>query len=304
MSKISFIKSDNRKYNVSRCLSLLKSEIVLGIKNAKRIVVKPNCVVTDFQLAATHVDAIDAVMEFIAPYASSQIVLAEGTGIGNTMDAFKNYNYFSIQEKYGFTIVDLNQDDFVTHELYDKKGKRWKAQVAKTIAEADYVISLAPPKTHDSVVYTGAIKNVAVGSLLKPEINLAAKISGHFGINKNNKIMLHQGYKYQNINIAELAQKLPIHLAVIDGYSAMQGNGPGHDGEMVPAHWAAASSDALALDLFALKLMSINEEDVGYLNILKDEVKPDEPFVIGDDWRSAVLRFKLHNDYEKMKNWR
>ncbi|OGD61971.1 hypothetical protein A2215_04430 [Candidatus Berkelbacteria bacterium RIFOXYA2_FULL_43_10] len=304
MSKVSFISSDDRKYNISRALSLIKSEIVSGLKNAKNIVVKPNCVVTDFDLAATHKDAIDALLEFIEPYAKSQIILAEGSGAGETLDAFKNYDYFSLQDRYNFTIVDLNNDDFETIELFDRRGRKWGAQVAKTIVNANYLISITPPKTHNEVVYTGAIKNVAVGSLLRPEGGFAARLATRFGIARNNKAMIHQGLKTLNANLRILAEKIKIDLAVIDGYSIMQGNGPAHAGELYPGHWALASSDPLDADLMAIKLMGINLQDVGYLSMLAGDDHPPEPFVIGDDWKSSVHECKMHSNFESMRKWK
>lgn len=303
MSKISFIQSNNRKYNVTRALSLIKGEIIHGLKNAKNIVVKPNCVVTDYQLAATHVDALDAIFDFIAPFAKNQMILAEGSGVGETFNAFKNYNYFSIQEKYGFAFIDLNSDEFETIGLIDRHGKKWGAQVSKTILDADYLISITVPKTHNEVVYSGAIKNIAVGSLLRPEGSFAARVASRFGMVHNNKAMIHQGYTAINQNLYTLAKKINISLAIIDGHEAMQGDGPGHGGELVPAHWAMASSDALSADLAALKLMSINLSDVGYLSLLNQNLKPEEPFIIGDNYRNSIKKFKMHSNFEQMRKW-
>jgi uncharacterized protein (DUF362 family) len=303
MSKISFIASDDRKYNINRALSLIKSEIVSGLKNAERIVVKPNCVVGDFNLAATHKDAIDSVLEFIKPFAKSQIVLAEGSGAGETLGAFKNYEYFSLQDKYNFTIVDLNRDEFETVELMDRKGRPWGAQVAKTILDSDYLISVTPPKTHNEVVYTGAIKNVAVGSLLRPEGSFAARIASKFGIVRNNKAMVHQGFKMINRNLETLARRIKINLAILDGHAVMQGDGPAHCGELYPGHWAIASSDSLDADLLALKLMGIGIADVGYLSLLAGE-NHAEPFVIGDDWKNHIHKCKMHSNFQTMRNWR
>lgn len=303
MSKVSFIKSDDRKYNILRSLSLIKGEIMGGLKNAKRVVVKPNCIVEDFQLAATHVDALDAVLEFISPYTKSQIVVAEGTGVGDTMTAFKNYNYFSLQEKYGFAVVDLNTDESVGINVLDRKSHSIEVNVAKTILESDYLISVSPPKTHDSVVYTGAIKNIAVGSLNRPVDTFSGGIVSRLSFQKNSKANIHQGYKFININIKTLAMNKMPDLAVIDGFSAMQGNGPGTDGEMVPTHWAITSSDPVSADIIACNLMGIDVSNVGYLSLLGSELKTTDPFVIGDDWKSNILKFKMHTEFDKMRKW-
>lgn len=303
MSKISFIKSDDRKYNIERCLSLIKSEIMTGLKRAKRVVVKPNCVVDNNGLAATNVEALDSVLEFIKPYVKGQITIAEGSGMGDTLKAFTNYGYLNLQEKYDFEIADLNDDDFEIIKLFDKNGKTWDAQVSKTILSSDYLISITPPKTHNEVVYTGAIKNVAVGSLLRPSAKLPAFLAAKMGFIKNNKMSIHQGTKIINQNIKCLAQELPISLSIIDGFEAMEGNGP-INGDMVPAHWAVASSDSIGADYLACQLMGINIKDVGYLSML-DEEEEDKTdyFIIGDDWKKSIIPFKMHPNFDKIKNW-
>jgi len=303
MSKISFIKSDDRAYNIERSLSLIKSEILAGLRRAKNVVVKPNCVVDNNNLAATNVDALDTVLSFIRPYVRGQIKLAEGVGSGETLTAFKNYGYLDLQEKYDFEITDLNSDDFEIIKLFDQHGKTWDAQVSKTVLSSDYLISVTPPKTHNEVVYTGTVKNVAVGSLLRPSGSIPFRIAAKIGFSKNNKSSIHQGTKIINQNIKCLAQEVPIHLSVIDGFEAMEGNGP-IEGDMVAAHWAIASSDPVAADFLACQLMSINVKDVGYLSMLdeEDEDKTDY-FIIGDDWKKNILPFKMHPNFDRIKNW-
>ncbi|MFA4996262.1 MAG: DUF362 domain-containing protein [Patescibacteria group bacterium] len=299
MSKISFIKSGDRKYNIDRCLSLIKSEITSGLKNAKRVVVKTSCVTDNVRLAATHAEALDAVLDFIKPYVKRQITLAEGVGVGDTLTAFKNFDYLRLQEKYDFSIVDLNTDDYGTIPLINSRGKKWNGQVAKTILNSDYLISVSPPKTHDAAIYTGAVENIAVGSLLRsiPTMSKAMnKFKESLGLPKNNKVLIHQGAKAINENIRTIYEKIPLKLAVLDAFEAMEGNGP-VNGHMVPAHFAIASSDPIAADWLACRLMGIDIKDVEYLTLLG--AGQDENFVIGDDWEKNIMKFKLHSNFEK-----
>jgi len=299
MEKISYIKSSDRFYNVQRSLSLIKSEIIAGIKDAKRVVVKPNCTSEYVKLASTHVDALSAVFDFIRPYVSGQITLAEGSEIGDTVEAFKKFGYLNLQTKYDLALVDLNNDDWIEIPLIDRNEKVFSVKFSKTIAESDYLISVSPPKTHNAVVYTGAIKNVAVGSLIRG--------GDRFGLlnrlikTKNNKQLIHQGYHATNENIRRLAEYFDIKLAVLDGFEAMQGNGP-INGELVPAHFAIASSNAIASDALACKLMGIKIDDVGYLSLLGADLT--DSFVIGDDPEKNIINFKMHSDFEKMRQWR
>lgn len=305
MSKISFIKSNDRKYNIERCLSLLKSEIISGLKDAKNVVIKPNCVSDKVKLAATNKEAIEAVLEFIKPYTTSQITLAEGCGVGDTIEAFKKFGYLELQEKYDFTMVDLNTDEYETIPLLLKNGRIWQAQIAKTVLNSDYLISVSPPKTHNEVVYTGAVKNVSVGSLVRSIASFSKRINRlnlSLGLPRNNKALIHQGTEIINKNIKNIFEKLSLKLAVIDGYEAMQGDGP-VNGELVAAHWALASTDPLAADFLACQLMGIDVKDVGYLSLLKADEGP-EHFVVGDEWQKNIIKFKMHSNFEEKKDWK
>ncbi len=296
MKKISYIKSDDRKYNIERCLSLIKSEITSGLKNARSIVIKPNCVSSKVKLAATHVDALEALLEFIYPHIKGQITLAEGTGLGDTIEAFKNFGYLKLQDKYGFSLCDLNTDDYEEIELEDNISGKWKAKIAKTLLQSDYLISISPPKTHNCVVYTGAIKNVAIGSLIREDASFASKIlqktSQLFG-KKNYKEEVHKYPEKLSKNIDLIYDKIPLKLAILDGFEAMEGNGP-VNGDIVPAHFALASSDPPAADWLALKLMGIDIKKVEYIDSL---VGNDDAnyFIVGDDWQKNITPFRLHD---------
>jgi len=304
MPKISFIKSNDRRYNIERCLSLIKSEIINGLKDAKKVVIKPNCVVDDNKLASTSIESLDAVLEFISPYTESQIILAEGSGMGDTMKAFSRYGYFSLQEKYDLMIVDLNTDDFEVMNILDKNCKPITIQVAKTILNSDYLVSITPPKTHNEVVFSGGIKNVVVGSLLRPGGSLSARLASKIGIFKNSKTAIHQGYKMINQNIKSLCSEMPFGLSIIDGFEGMEGDGP-ISGDLVPTHWALASSDPIAADWLSCHLMGIDVRSVGYLAMLEDEEQDrGDYFVIGDNWKSSIRKFKMHSNFLEMKNWK
>lgn len=304
MSKASFIKSDDRKYNIERCLSLLKSEIITGLRKAKKVVVKPSCIIDNSKHAATNIDALDAVLNFIKPYCNCQITLTEGVGVGETLNAFKNYGYLNLQEKYDFAIIDLNTDNFENIKLLDEKGKTWNIQIPKTILDSDYLISISPPKTHNEVIYAGAIKNVAIDSLLRPTTILPLKIASKLNFTCNNKTSIHQNLRRTNENIKKIFKYIPLRLAILDAYEIMEGNGP-INGEILPAHFAVASSDPLAADWLTCRLMGINIDDVGYLSMLdKEDQEKNDFYVIGDDWQENIIQIKMHSDFEKMKKWK
>ena len=127
----------------------------------EQVLVKPNCVSASRQLSATHAGALEAVLEFIARYDPRRIILGEGSA-DDTLRAFRNFGYLEIAERYGAEILDLNRDRAVPVTIYDREGRPRKVPVAKTALESVRV-SVALPKTHDTVIITATVKNLAVG---------------------------------------------------------------------------------------------------------------------------------------------
>jgi len=271
-----------------------------GLKTAKNIVIKPNCDSESIKLASTHVDALEAVLQFIRPLTKGEITVAEGTSDGRTMTAFKNFGYFSLQDRYGFAVCDLNTDDTASFVLQNDDGGTWEAKIAKTILETDCLISVSPPKTHDGVLYTGAANNIAVGALTRKDYvllsnPLARQFSKMLGLNKNYKSILNKNAEKISANIIKLYKNIPTKLAVIDGFESMEGNGP-IEGELVPSHFAIASSDPIAADWLASQLMGIDPKRIEYLSPLLDD-NSRSYFVVGDDWQNNIRKFRLPSKF-------
>ena len=299
MIKVSYIKSDDRIYNIERCLALIKSEITLGLKNATRIVVKPCCPVANNQLAATHVEALFAVINFIQPFVKSQITLAGNTGLDDTMTAFKNYGYFDLQDKFDLAIVDLNTDEFEEVELSSTDTSKFSVKIANTLTQSDYIISIAPPKTDNLVNFAGSIKNVV------PDLQFHQSNNSFwdriFSSDKNPSSNDGKELKLIHENILKLYQKIPLKLSVLDGFEVMAGDGP-VDGEMVAAHFAIAGTNPTAVDWLACKCLGIPVDAVGYLSLLEQKENMNY-FVAGDEWQKHVLDIKMPQNYDKNRQW-
>ncbi|MFA7254359.1 MAG: DUF362 domain-containing protein [Patescibacteria group bacterium] len=288
MSKISFIKSDDRYYNIERCLSLIKGEIISGIKEAKRIVIHPNCLTDHNQLASTHADALYALLDFIYPYAKTQITLAEGTESGSTLQAFKNYNYLEFQDKFDLAIVDLNDDETETVELLDKNGNPCKASISKTMIQADFIISITPPKTHNLLTYSGIIESTVTSSILRPKVG---GISRFLRSQSSKPLIIDTDPDITAENIQKIYNLLKIRLSVIDAFTSMQAEGP-INGEMVPSHFAIASSEVSAAEWLACRCLGFPVANIPYLKTLGIDTDNGH-FVIGDDWRKNITPIKM-----------
>jgi len=287
---VALVRSESHYDGVYKALELIEDEIREELKGKRKILVKPNFVSTKRQLAATHVDAVRAVLDMISKYYSGKIVIGEGPAVSSLMTGLKNFGYLDLQKEYDVEFVDLNEDDYVELEGYDSQLKPLKLRMSKTLVESDYRISVALPKTHDCVIATLSIKNVVVGGLVKGE-----------------KGKIHQGYRAINLNIAKLARYVMPHLGVIDGFVGMEGRGP-VSGDPVDLRVAAASFYPVSLDAVMCKIMGFNPMDIGYLYYLDKwgigVANLEKIEILGEPIEGLVRKFKPHPRYQEMLNWK
>jgi len=295
MSKIAFVKGENRAANISACLKLLEKELSLDLKNKKSILIKPNCVNARRPQGSSDVNSLRAVLKFVIPKTSGEIIIGEGSGVGETFEAFKNLGYLNLKEDFPkVKFVDLNKDKFEIVEVFDQNLKPFPQRIARTVINSDYRISLALPKTHDSVIVTLGLKNMVVGSLLD---------KCQYGIEKT----IHQGYPAINRSLAKLAKIIPPQLSIIDGFYAMEGAGPSR-GNLLPWGIALASKDWLALDCFVSSLMGFDPQKIGYLYFACQEKQkncnPENWQIVGNaDPQKEQKKLQPHPDYLKQLKW-
>lgn len=287
--RVVLVRGDDRYANVLQALEAIDGDMDLAGK--RRIVVKPNFVSVRQPLSATHVDAMRAVLDFLRARGVRDVTLAEGPAVGTLREGLRVFGYEDLVREHGLRLVDLNDDEGVEVEVYDRDFHPLRLPVARTTIESDYRISVGPPKTHDLVIVTLSLKNWAVGSLTA-----------------GNKSRCHQGYVGTHLNLYKLAYHVAPHLAVLDGFQAMEGNGP-TSGDPVDWRIALASTDFVAADSLCAHLMGFEPEDVGYLHYchLKGlgEGRPEVMEVVGNATVAQVRRvFKPHASYERQKGWR
>jgi len=330
-SKVALIRGDDRYENITRALELIADRVEAGLAGANRVLIKPNFVTTSRQLAATHVDAVRAVLDFLRPRYNGDIVIAEGAAMGDTWQGYRNYGYQALVDEYQVPLVDLNRDIWEEMTVYDRRLQPMKVRVARTVLQADYRISVGPPKTHDTVIVTLSLKNVVMGSLIR---DVRSGEEAAWGLMRrvkdllpgwvthnpvydrlkgslvsramrSDKFAMHQGYHGINLNLYVLGKRLFPHLSVIDGYEAMEGNGPSA-GDPVPLRVAVVSTDFLAADATAARLMGFDPDQVGYLHYCRlGGLGCMEPEVVGNATLEECARpFRPHDTYAQQQDWR
>jgi len=286
VTTVSLAKAATRYETVTKALELIGLDADSSLRGKKKIVVKPNLVSSGNQLCATHVNTVKATIDFLRRFTSSPIVVAEGSA-SDTKACYRDYGYQALAKDYGIELVDLNEDDSVKVKVYDRDFKEVTIHLAKTMVEADYIVSLAIPKTHDCLIVTLSLKNVVVGSA------------------QHDKQLLHQGYPAMNLNMYKVVKRIPPSLAVIDGWVGMEGNGP-VGGTPVEMGLALASTDFVAADTVAAYLMGFDPAEIGYLTYARGRLGVgglSQIEVRGERLESLRRRFKPHRDYEEQKRW-
>jgi uncharacterized protein (DUF362 family) len=247
-------------------LKQFSREIAAAI-GSRRVVIKPNNVAVEIPLSATPAEGIEGICEFLKSIGKLDgAVVAESAANGPTFEGFDNYGYDKLARKYGVKLVDLDTEATETVHVWDEKDFRPHAmRVAKMMMDRDcFIISAAKMKTHDRVVATLSLKNIVVGAPVKDEGFRWGKACKPGAINQ--KPIVHgSGFYGINYNLFALAKQLRPDLAVIDGYQAMEGNGP-TGGTPVEHRVCVVSPDWLAADRVAVELMGIDFAKIGYLN--------------------------------------
>jgi uncharacterized protein (DUF362 family) len=289
MQKVSLIKGKNRRANIRKSLELLSDEIKNVVKT-RQLIIKPNFVSTSKHLAASHVDQIRGILDFLQGFYQNKVIIAEAAA-GDTMEGYKNFGYLRLQKEYDVNLIDLNKGPFEQHAILDKKNRTIPIRVASLLCDrSNYVISAAKLKTHDTVVVTLSIKNMAMGCSKRED-----------------KPLVHQGIKQTNLNIAKLAKSVWPDLAVIDGFIGMGGQGPIF-GKPIDVGVALSSTDSLAADKVACKIMGIDFAKVGYLSYCSEMelgvADLNRIEIIGHPLEECIKPFTLHSTVKEQYKWK
>jgi uncharacterized protein (DUF362 family) len=315
-ARVALTRGDERVANVRAALAAVMDDLPWSTLRA--VVVKPNLVVYDAPHAVTHRDTLDAVLGVIRQRYTGSLTIAEGCAVQSTTAAFRHHDYPGLAAKYDCALVDLNADATVDVQVVDRHGAPLHLRLARTIYASDCRVSLSVPKTHDTVLMTGAVKNMIMAALVNRRHTSArprpllvdwigALVRGHGDGWGSDKRAMHQSYPAMNLNLAALAPHVMPHLAVLDGFVAMEGDGPVW-GDPVPWGIALAGADALAVDTLAATLMGFDLQELGYLHYcaqlgLGVHRREEMTFVGNVAPDTVARRFRRHSTGDAQAQW-
>lgn len=167
------------RYSGDRCADL--RDVLRDIdgemtwRQYQRIVIKPNFVSITNPLAATHIEAVRTLLNHIRSRFHGEIWLIEGGAGHNRLQGFINYGYDRLIAEFDVALKEIGEAETAPLEVLDKKLRPVVIKVDKRMTEGAFIISITPPKTHDTVMFTASLKNVLMGSLVIDNINYQRK---------------------------------------------------------------------------------------------------------------------------------
>jgi uncharacterized protein (DUF362 family) len=303
-SVVSLVRGDDRRRNVAESLALVEDDILPVLRRKKYVVIKPNLVSTIQQLATTHTDAVNGILDFLAPRFKGPVVIAESSA-GNTFQAYEQFGYPSVPKEHpgrDVRLVDLNDEGrYEVIQILDDDLHLQPVRLAARLLDPEaYVICSAALKTHNAVVATLSVKNMALGAPLRSGPKETARWS--------DKRRYHVGVRQMHYNIMLTAQRMRPSwgATVVDGFEGMEGNGP-NSGLPVPSRLAIASTDYVAADRVGVECMGIDPTWVGYLGYCAKtgvgRYDLDAIDVRGAKIAEVRRSYQLHRDIERMLEW-
>jgi uncharacterized protein (DUF362 family) len=300
--KVSLIQGDNRRKMIYEALLAIDDQIKPKLKQKKSVVIKPNNVSTNVQLAATHADVFRGILDYLEPRFKGPIFITESSA-GNTMDAFENFKYPAVAAEHkAVKLIDLNEEGkSIIIPLIDFDIHVVPVRLAERLFDPDaFIISAALLKTHNMAVATLSTKNMVLGAPL------------HQGpketIRWNDKRRYHVGIRQSLYNYFVTAQKMQPYwgVAVIDGYEGLEGNGP-MMGTPVPHRIAIASTDFVAADRVGVEAMGIDPNWIGWLKYCGEagvgQWDLSKIEILGPSIASVQKKYRLHSDIDRMLKW-
>jgi len=299
-SRVALTSGEDRANLAFKALEPFKKEIAAAIGD-KRVILKPNNVIINKSLCATHADNLEGILEFLKSIDKKDIVIAESPANGSALDGFANYGYNKFVGQYGVKLVNLDTEgDEIVQCIDEKDFQPHACRVSKLILDPkNFIISAAKLKTHDLVGITLSLKNIVVGSGIKD----SPAVGG-----KSDKRLMHGGGTHGiNYNLFTLSAKLHPDLAVIDGYEGMEGTGP-VNGTPVEQRVCMASMDWLAADRVGAALMGVDISKIGYLTYCiqagdRGEGDLSKIEIVGPPIKDVAKTYQLPQDWEQITSW-
>jgi uncharacterized protein (DUF362 family) len=262
MTPVSIVQGENRRRVVHDAIDKLGQAFIDKCKAANLILIKPDLVHHELQLASVHVDTIRGILDVIRIYSKTPVVIGDAAYFG-TKASFRNFGYERLLEHYAdVQLVDLQDLEYVEQTFVTDDSQQIIVRRPKLVMEADFCISVSNLKTHRDYGATLSVSNWAEGTMIVPP-----RITVEGRVFSRAPWLLSHGPKTMHQLLAFLYTQKPCDAAVIDGILGMEGEGPVQGGA-VAMGYALAGFDPVAVDAVAATTIGLDPHGLGYLEMI------------------------------------
>ncbi|UCD35266.1 MAG: DUF362 domain-containing protein [Nitrospiraceae bacterium] len=231
------------------------AELLASFPVGKPVLIKPNIVEPSPPPVTTDVRVVAGIVSALKDRGISDIIIAEGSGTGDTMDNFRSLGYASL----GVKLVDLDREETVT--LPVKHFRVWQEITVPAILLSRFIISVPALKEHSLCGVTVSLKNM-VGVLP------ARLYSGYWSYKKS------QIHKYDTHGcIADLVSIVPPAMSIVDASVGLKEHHLSGSPADPALNMIYGSPDALEADIFGCGLIGRKWKDITYLRMVAEDKK-------------------------------
>ena len=300
-SFVKVVHGENAAQNAYEAIAAVCRETVEG----KTVLLKVN---TGFKGDAksglcTNPDVVEGLIQFFQDKKAKQITVGDSSIVGvDSMEALEAAGIKAACDKYPEVLcADLNGYDPVEKQI--PQGTMVNSVIfSSALYDNDIIVSVPVIKTHMYAGVTLSIKNMK-GTMYKREKTKLHRLKKELPENAEGRVLDYGLWDITNVCYAD--------YAVVDGSICMEGFGPS-GGDPVILDVVLASTEPVAADMAALKLMQIPLEDVGHLKLISKarqisydtmEVEPADYEKWGKKFKTAgEARLGLSCDELKMED--
>lgn len=239
----------------------------------KRVVIKPNLTADKPPESGiiTHPESLRPLLERM----DADIVIGEGSGGSTAEKLFDKYGYSGLAQDFGAELVDFDNDKIIKKEVENPLTSK-RIPLAKTILDADLIISSAKLKTHSVTGVTLSMKNMFGSVPLRKN-----KLNYHFRIDRA---------------IVDLMKVIKPDFCVLEGFPGNQGDEVISD--PVDSNIVIAGEDPLSVDIVGSLCMGVNPEEVKHIDLLKEEWGEPKIDIIGKSIEEVKRDYKTKTKFK------
>lgn len=289
-SRVAVLREENYSHRIGDTLSAGLQLFPLDVRG-KNVVLKPNLV--DYVAGgAINTDPIlvAAAAECFRRLGAKQVIVAEGPGHQrDTQLVLSESGYAPILRDNRIRFVDLNRDELVHVDLRASYTSMKHLWLPKTVAQADFLVSMPKVKTHHWSGVTLSMKNM-----------FGVVPGSRYGWPKN---ILHWNGIQQSI--LDICATVRVHFVIADAIMAMEGNGP-LNGTPRPLGSIVLADDMVAADATCARLMGLEPDPVVHIREASKFLGNSCAKLIdqaGEALRSPGVPFQVVPEFEFLRRW-